>query len=285
MTPKHNPNNKECEKDKVNTTKNGGFLSPCTCKCSECQHEEGHSQSCSKYVDDPLYLGEEGCHPPDERTQTEGGKHDHLPTESCGCPKGSIVHGSSCKEFLPKCAKHHASPATEGEKSVTVKWHEKGCMGIPCTCPSPATEGEMLYCDRQDGSKGKNCKCICHQEDYPLPKDFPSPADTEGWENDETYKKYIGEPRQFPQEGVIVVDIEVAREVIHREREKAFDEGLQDSNYDALTQREDEILQEAEKLKWNLSERSDLPAQAHHEASIRNTALSDLQTIIKKRTI
>lgn len=67
MTPKHNPNNPLCEKDKVNATKSGGFLSPCTCKCSECQHEEGHSQSCSKYVDDPLYLGEEGCPAPDER--------------------------------------------------------------------------------------------------------------------------------------------------------------------------------------------------------------------------
>lgn len=31
---------------------------------------------------------------------------------------------------------------------------------------------ETLYCDRQNGSKGKECKCICHQESYPLPKDF-----------------------------------------------------------------------------------------------------------------
>lgn len=38
---------------------------------------------------------------------------------------------------------------------------------------SPQTnKEEILYCDRQNGSSGKDCKCVCHQEDYPLPKDF-----------------------------------------------------------------------------------------------------------------
>lgn len=34
---------------------------------------------------------------------------------------------------------------------------------------------EILWCDRQNSSKGKECKCVCHQEDYPLPKDYPTP--------------------------------------------------------------------------------------------------------------
>lgn len=31
---------------------------------------------------------------------------------------------------------------------------------------------EMLWCDRQEGSSGNLCKCICHQSDYELPSDF-----------------------------------------------------------------------------------------------------------------
>jgi len=33
---------------------------------------------------------------------------------------------------------------------------------------------DNLYCDG-----GIDCKCVCHQKDYPLPKDFPHPQDNQ----------------------------------------------------------------------------------------------------------
>lgn len=45
------------------------------------------------------------------------------------------------------------------------------------------SQEEILYCDRQNGSKGKECKCVCHQENYPLPKNFSNPIEPQGsWE-------------------------------------------------------------------------------------------------------
>ena len=54
------------------------------------------------------------------------------------------------------------------------------------------SQEEILYCDRQNGSKGKECKCVCHQENYPLPKNFSNPIEPQGsWE--EVKKNFINE--------------------------------------------------------------------------------------------
>lgn len=62
------------------------------------------------------------------------------------------------------------------------------CRNNMCGCHFTSIdknkEEEMLWCDRQGDSKCKECKCVCHQTGYNLPKDFPSPQPplSDDWE-------------------------------------------------------------------------------------------------------
>ena len=84
--------------------------------------------------------------------------------EKCTCVcKGAVTAHGGCDNYICQChiLQKAATQLAEGLEDRTIKAEE------------------ILYCDRPNG---KECKCICHQEDYPLPKDFPKPADCKhGW--------------------------------------------------------------------------------------------------------
>ena len=91
-------------------------------------------------------------------------------------------------------------------------------------------EEEMLWCDRQGDSKGKECKCVCHQTDYSLPKDFPSPQSPV---SEELRESIEGKVESIL--GCVEVDI---IELIRKQRQEAYEAGLKERCQNMLSKEE-----------------------------------------------
>ena len=157
-----------------------------------------------------------------------------------------------------------------------------------CDCPSPATEGEKC----KKCSHG-TCDGHCHNQECerffpPLKscwdKILPSPADTEGWEEDMArYPALKFEIDRLRMAGALDLIARI-RSLIKSAEKKGYWEGIavMDKETDraiasALSQRENEILREAEKKKFGVQTKG----WNYGGELVECISLSDLTAIIK----
>ena len=283
MTTKHNPQNKECL---LNYTATGGV----NCTCPQQTEGEKLLKTNMNAIAENQKLGSHILFQPDTLANPFALAHG-LPSVSANTYQPDANTQSSFLQTIEhKCCDHCGKNGHAPHSDVCFP---PNTQDDPSCC-SPQRPHAVFKPDQQE----------CRHEDY-LPHIAECKPDTEGWRKD--LWKLQGLSFTTPA-GVLFKDNYAKKELesfIKSAEEQAHAEGFEHGTFalkgamdSAVSQREDEILEEVEKLEkrhdsivqLGVYDQGTTEGKLHYQREYGkqegyNQALSDLQTIIKKRTI